>query len=48
VVLTALMHKIEKGFPETKAELEQELQPYSRVKDMPSAQCMQLIRGPRL
>jgi hypothetical protein len=29
-----LMNKIEKGFPETKAELEQEIQPYWRVKDM--------------
>ena len=32
--LTVLMSKIEKGFPETKAELEQEIQPYWRVKDM--------------
>jgi hypothetical protein len=29
-----LMNKIEKGFPETKAELEQEIQPSWRVKDM--------------
>jgi hypothetical protein len=36
-VLTMLMAKIEKGFPETKAELEQEIQPYWRVKDMLSA-----------
>jgi hypothetical protein len=28
------MSKIEKGFPETKTELEQEIQPYWRVKDM--------------
>jgi hypothetical protein len=32
--LTVLMSKIEKGFPDTKAELEQEIQPYWRVKDM--------------
>ena len=29
--------KIEQGFPETKAALEQEVQPYWRVKDMLSA-----------
>jgi hypothetical protein len=29
-VLTTLLTKIEKGFPETKAELEQEVQPYWR------------------
>ena len=31
-VLTMLMTKIEKGFPKTKAELEQDIQPYWRVK----------------
>ena len=36
-VLTKLMTKIEQGFPETKAELEQEVQPYWPVKDMLSA-----------
>jgi hypothetical protein len=33
-VLTTLMTKIKKGFPETKTELELEVQPYWRVKDM--------------
>ena len=28
------MSKVEKGFPETKTELEQEIEPYWRVKDM--------------
>jgi hypothetical protein len=36
-VLTMLMTKIEKGFPKTKVELEQEIQPQWRVKDMLSA-----------
>ena len=31
---TVLRTKIEKGFPETKDELEQDIQPYWRVKDM--------------
>ena len=31
-VLTMLMNKIEKGFPETKTELELEIQPYWRVR----------------
>ena len=29
-----LMNKIEKGFPETKAELEQDIQPYWSVNNM--------------
>jgi hypothetical protein len=33
-VLTVLKTKIEKGFPKTKAELEQDIQPYWRVKDI--------------
>jgi hypothetical protein len=36
-VLIKLMTKIKKGFPETKADLEQEIQPYWRIKDMLSA-----------
>ena len=31
---TVLRTKIEKGFPETKDELEQDIQPYWRVRDM--------------
>ena len=48
MVLTALMPKIKKGFPKTKAELEQELQPYSRVKDMPSAYNRVIYIGDRV
>ena len=29
-----MMSKVEKGLPETKTELEQEIEPYWRVKDM--------------
>jgi hypothetical protein len=47
-VLTMLMTKIEKGFPETKAELEQEIQPYWRVKDMLSAYNGVIYKGDRV
>jgi hypothetical protein len=33
-VLTTLLTRIKKGFPETKTELEPEVQPFWRVKDM--------------
>jgi hypothetical protein len=45
-VLTALMTKTEKGFPETKAELE--IQPYWRVKDMLSAYNGVIYMGDRM
>ena len=45
-VLTALMTKTEKGFPETKAELE--IQPYWRVKDMLSAYNGVIYMGDRV
>ena len=47
-VLTTLMTKIEKWFPETKAELEQEVQPYCRVKDMLSAYKGVIYMGDRV
>ena len=47
-VLTMLMAKIEKGFPETKTELEQEIQPYLRVKEMLSFYNRVIYMGDRV
>ena len=43
-----LMNKIEKGFPETKTELELEIQPYWRVKDMLSTYNGVIYMGDRV
>jgi hypothetical protein len=47
-LLTMLMTKIEKGFPETKAELKLEIQTYWRVKDMLSAYNGVIYMGDRV
>ena len=43
-----LMNKIEKGFPESKTELELEIQPYWRVKDMLSTYNGVIYMGDRV